>query len=135
MSISFDRHSTVLHGVTVAFAADSGGASGSGSSDTVFVVAEIEVRPGTRGEFAEIFKNNVPNVHAEDGCIMYEPVVDRDTVVGAQAPLRDNVMTVMEKWASLDALKAHMQAPHMNAYNEQVKDLVTGVTIRVMQSA
>ncbi|MCL4691393.1 MAG: antibiotic biosynthesis monooxygenase [Candidatus Hydrogenedentes bacterium] len=128
--------STVLcSGAGVAYAAEKGGGGNAGSdSKPVFVVAEIEVKPGKRDEFVAIFTKNVPNVLAEDGCIFYEPVIDTVTDLAAQAPRRDNVMTVMEKWSSLDALRAHLQAPHMKTYGEAVKDLVAGVTIRVMES-
>ena len=119
-------------------AADTGaaaGGSGTKGGKPVFVVAEIEVKPGKRDEFVAIFNSNMPNVLAEDGCIFYNPVIDIDSGIGAQGPLRENVMTVVENWSSLDALKAHLQAPHMATYREQVKDLVAGVTLRVMQPA
>ncbi|MFP4501556.1 MAG: putative quinol monooxygenase [Candidatus Hydrogenedentota bacterium] len=119
-----------------AFAAGSGEKQESADGGhPVYVVAAIEVKPGKRAAFIEIFKDNVPKVHAEDGCHFYEPVVDFETGIGAQAPLRDNVMTVVEKWSSLDALKAHLDAPHMNSYREQVADLVAGVTLHIMRPA
>lgn len=121
-------------GAGTAFAADQG-SSADGSHKPVFVVATIEVKPGKRAAFVEIFKANVPNVLAEDGCIAYEPVVDLDTGITNQAPLRDDVMTVVEKWASLDALRAHLKAPHMEAYRAQVKDLVAKATLHIMQPA
>jgi quinol monooxygenase YgiN len=118
-----------------AFAAGSESKHDAGADDPVYVVAEVGVKPGKRAEFIEIFKSNVPSVLEEDGCHFYDPVVDFDTGIGAQAPLREDVMTVVEKWSSLDALKAHLVAPHMNTYREQVKELVAGVTLRVMRLA
>ena len=118
----------------VAFAADRESGP-SGPDKPVFVIATIEVKPGQRAAFIEIFKANVPNVLAEDGCIGYEPVVDLETGIANQPPLRDNVMTVVEKWASLDALRAHLKAPHMDAYRAQVKDLVAGATLHIMRPA
>ena len=125
----------VCSGTGVAFAAEQGGGTPAGGEHPVFVVATIEVKPGKRAEFVEIFKSNVPNVIAEDGCGFYEPVVDVASGIGAQAPLRDDVMTVVEKWASLDALLAHLKAPHMDAYREKVKDLVAKTTLHVMKPA
>ncbi|NIA14810.1 MAG: antibiotic biosynthesis monooxygenase [Nitrospiraceae bacterium] len=125
-------------GAGVAYAADQGGNAGSGSKGDkkpVFVVAAIEVKPGKRSEFIDIFKSNIPNVLAEDGCFFYEPVVDFPSGIGIQDPLRENVMTVVEKWASIEALQAHLKAPHMVTYGQQVKDLVTGVKLQVMQPA
>ncbi len=121
---------------TAAFAASSGGTQESADGGhAVYVVAAVEVKPGKRAAFIDIFKENVPKVHAEDGCRFYDPVVDFETGISAQAPLRANVMTVVEKWASLDALKAHLDAPHMNSYREQVADLVAGVTLHIMRPA
>lgn len=128
----------LFSGTGAAFAAESnsGGATVSGDgAKPVFVVAVIEVKPAKRAEFIKIFKGNVPNVVAEDGCIFYEPVIDFDSGIASQAPLRENVMTVVEKWASIDALRVHLKAPHMNVYREQVKELVAGVTLNVMQPA
>ncbi len=39
----------------------------------VYVVAIITTRAGKRKEVLEIFKQNVPNVLAEEGCIEYVP--------------------------------------------------------------
>ncbi|MCC6490862.1 MAG: antibiotic biosynthesis monooxygenase [Candidatus Hydrogenedentes bacterium] len=122
-------------GTGVAFAAEQGGSAPADGKHPVFVVATIEVKPGKRAEFVEIFKSNVPNVLAEDGCGFYEPVIDVTSGIGAQAPLREDVMTVVEKWASLDALLAHLKAPHMDAYREKVKDLVVKATLNIMKPA
>jgi quinol monooxygenase YgiN len=42
---------------------------------------------------------------------------------------------VIEKWADLDALKAHAAAPHMVAYGAQTRDLVAQRTIHILQPA
>ena len=102
---------------------------------TIFVIAKITLKAGKRDEYVKIFKDNVPKVLAEDGCKMYAPVVDFPSGIGIQGPMRDDVMTVMEKWDSIDHLKAHLKAPHMETYSEAVKDLVTGVDLQVLQPA
>ena len=43
------------------------------------------------------------------------------------------MVTILEHWASLDALKTHSVTPHMLAYREQVKDLVEGVSLKVLR--
>ena len=40
---------------------------------------------------------------------------------------------VHEKWESLQALQAHLQAPHMREYRERVKDFVASVTLQVLE--
>ncbi len=101
----------------------------------IHVIATIEVRPGRRDDFLAEFRKNVPTVRAEAGCLEYGPAVDVATGIAAQAPPRDHVVVVVEKWADLDALRAHLAAPHMAAYRERVKDLVVGASLQVLQPA
>ncbi len=42
---------------------------------------------------------------------------------------------VIEKWASLDALKAHAVAPHMKAYAAKTRDWVADRAIHVLEAA
>jgi quinol monooxygenase YgiN len=51
-------------------------------------------------------------VRAEKGCIEYGAAVDLPTDISAQILLHENVVIILEKWAALDALKAHLAAPH-----------------------
>lgn len=97
----------------------------------VNVIASIEVKEGHLAEFTKIFKDNVPNVLAEKGCIAYAPTVDVPTNIGVQ-DVNKNVVTIIEKWESLEHLYAHLKAPHMDTYREKVKDIVVGVTIKVL---
>lgn len=99
------------------------------------VVASITVKRGQRAAFVEIFKSNVPNVLAEDGCIGYEPMVDLDSGIAAQGGVRDNVVTIVEAWESLDHLHAHLQAPHMATYREKVKDMVESAALQILEPA
>lgn len=100
----------------------------------VNVIASIYVKEGLMPQFMEIFKSNVPNVLKESGCIEYIPTVDLPTGIPPQE-LNGNVATIIEKWRSLEDLKAHLSAPHMRAYQEKVKDLVDRVSIKVLEEA
>jgi quinol monooxygenase YgiN len=42
---------------------------------------------------------------------------------------------VMEKWESVEALKAHAAAPHMAAYAGKVKDMIASRVIHVLSPA
>lgn len=98
----------------------------------IHVIADIHIAPGKRDEFLEIFRRLMPLVHAEEGCIDYGPTVDAQTGIAAQRRL-ENVVTVVERWSSVAALEAHLAAPHMADYREQVKDLVTNVELRILE--
>lgn len=101
----------------------------------IHVIATIEVRPGRRDAFLGEFRNLVPLVLAEEGCIEYGPAVDVASGLTAQPAVRDDVATVVEKWESLDHLKAHLSAPHMIDYRGRVKDLVVTTTLAVLAPA
>lgn len=101
----------------------------------IHVIATIIVKPGKRDAFLAEFHRIMPAVHAEAGCIEYGPTVDVASGMMMQGPLRENVAVIIEKWNSLDALKAHAQAPHMAEYRVAVKDLVESVTLQVLAPA
>lgn len=101
----------------------------------IYVIATLELAPGTRDAFLAEFAKVVPLVRAEPGCVEYAPAVDADTGMAAQHRIGPNRVTIVEKWASLDALRAHDAAPHMQAYRARVRDYVRGREIRMLAPA
>lgn len=101
----------------------------------IHVLATIELVPGGREKFLAAFHALMPKVHAEDGCIEYGPTVDVRTSIGAQIPYRDDVVVIVEKWRDLAALEAHLVAPHMTPYRAEVKPLVVGTKLQVLEPA
>ena len=85
-------------------------------------------------EFIEIFKANIPTVLEEKGCLGYMPTVDVPTGLPPQE-LNKNMVTIIEQWSSVADLQAHLTAPHMLDYRENVKDLVEKLSIKVLQEA
>lgn len=98
------------------------------------VLAALQIKEGRVEEFLTIFKTVIPEVLAEKGCREYRPAVDVNSGLPAQE-MNGNVVTIIEKWESLEELKAHLAAPHMAAYRERVKDLVENVDLKVLQEA
>ncbi|HPD13691.1 MAG TPA: antibiotic biosynthesis monooxygenase [Planctomycetota bacterium] len=99
----------------------------------IHVIANIELKPGVRDAFLRVFRALVPKVQAEGGCLEYGPALDARTDIRAQLPFREDVVTIVEKWESLAALKAHLAAPHMADYRAAVKDLVVRVTLQILE--
>jgi quinol monooxygenase YgiN len=99
----------------------------------IYVLATIELAEGTRDRFLDEFSKIVPLVRNETGCIEYGPTVDTVTDISAQLPLRLNVVTVVEKWESLETLKAHLVAPHMQSYRPKVKDFVIRTQLQILE--
>jgi quinol monooxygenase YgiN len=99
----------------------------------IHVIATIELVEGGRGAFLKEFREVVPKVKEEAGCLEYGPTVDAASGISAQGAPRQNVVTVVEKWADLAALKAHLVAPHMEAYRPRVKALVRSTTLQILE--
>jgi len=101
----------------------------------IHVIAVITAKPGQRAEVLKHFNANVPNVLKEDGCIEYGAAVDADNALPVQTKWGDDTFLVVEKWESMDMLKAHAAAPHMAAYGAKVKELLAGRVIHILSPA
>ncbi|MDF3009687.1 MAG: ygiN [Burkholderiales bacterium] len=101
----------------------------------VHVIAVITAKPGKRAEVLKAFNANVPNVRAEQGCIEYGAAVDAEGAPSIQTKYGNDTFVAIEKWESLDALRAHSRAPHMAAYAETVKPLLAARIIHVLSPA
>lgn len=100
----------------------------------IHVVAMITAKPGQRAAVLAAFRENMPAVHAEAGCIEYQPVIDAPGVPFA-APAGPDSFVVIEKWESLQHLQAHAAAPHMKAYGAKVADMLADRRILVLENA
>lgn len=101
----------------------------------VHVIATIHLVEGTREAFLAEFHALVPEVLAEAGCIEYGPAIDLESGLPSQGPIRLDVVTVIEKWESLAALKAHLDAPHMHSYRGRVVKMVDRVSLQILENA
>jgi quinol monooxygenase YgiN len=102
-------------------------------TDMIHVIATIDLQKGEREAFLKEVHRLVPKVRAENGCLEYGPAVDLKTAIAAQLPLRDDVVTIVEKWSDLPALENHLQAPHMAEYRLRVRDMVRGVKLQILE--
>jgi quinol monooxygenase YgiN len=98
----------------------------------IHVIAIITAKPGQRETVLEAFRANVPAVRAEKGCIEYGAAVDADGLGNFQTRFGGDTFVVVEKWESVDALKAHAAAPHMAAYAAKTRDLLANRVIHVL---
>ncbi|MFC7474487.1 putative quinol monooxygenase [Dankookia sp. GCM10030260] len=101
----------------------------------IHVLAMITAKPGMREQILEHFRANMPAVHAEQGCIEYGPAIDAEGMGKIQTPLGGDTFVVIEKWESLDALKAHGAAPHMAAYAAKTREMIASRVIHVLTPA
>ncbi|MHC4180055.1 MAG: putative quinol monooxygenase [Planctomycetota bacterium] len=99
------------------------------------VIAAIELADGRRDDFLAVFRQLVPKVLSEEGCVEYGPWVDLPTNIPAQPESRHNVVTVVEKWESIQALEAHLMSPHMLEFRQATESMRVGVTLRILEPA
>lgn len=98
----------------------------------IHVLAIITAKPGLRAEILKHFHANMPAVHAEKGCIEYGPAIDAEGVGAIQTRLGSDSFVVVEKWESIEALKAHAAAPHMAAYAAKTREMIASRVIHVL---
>lgn len=99
----------------------------------IHVIASVETVAGRRDAFLSEFRKVVPHVHREAGCLEYGPTIDFPTNLPAQGEPRENVVVILEKWENIEALEAHLVAPHMIEYRQRVKDLVVKVELQILE--
>jgi quinol monooxygenase YgiN len=80
----------------------------------VVVVGSFIARPGREDEAVQAFRDLVEPTHREEGCILYA------LNQGADDPAK---LAFIERWASREALEAHLASPHIKAILERAEDL------------
>ena len=101
----------------------------------IHVIAVITAKPGMRESILPVFEANVPAVRAEAGCIEYGAAIDAEDALPFQTRYGPDTFVVVEKWESMDALKAHAAAPHMAAYGARTKEMVATRVIHILSPA
>ena len=101
----------------------------------IHVIAVITAKPGKRAEILQHFRANVPNVQKEKGGIEYGAAVDAENALAFQTKWGAETFLVIEKWESMDELKAHAAAPHMAAYGAKTKELIASRVIHILTPA
>jgi quinol monooxygenase YgiN len=98
----------------------------------IHVIAVITAKPGKREAILQHFRANVPAVRAEKGCIEYGAAIDAEGAPSFQTRYGADTFLVVEKWESVEALKAHAAAPHMAAYGAQTRDMIASRVIHIL---
>ena len=101
----------------------------------VYVLCRFDLKPDASiADYTNKTLAVVPTVRAEDGCRMYTLL--RDAATDWDRPMRfgERTMWMLEKWDSVDALKAHLETPHMKAFGPSVRPTRTASTFHVLES-
>ena len=99
----------------------------------IYVIATVEIFEGRKGEYLRELKTVIPDVQAEIGCLEYGPTGDVATDIPVQDPVNENVVTIIERWTDIQALKDHLQTSHMKTYREAIKSVIKNVRVRILK--
>jgi quinol monooxygenase YgiN len=83
----------------------------------IVVVGRLIARPGKQDELTEVLSALAARTHAEDGCLLYalhREVDDPDQYA------------IIERWASPEALRAHLRSDHFAAVIARAEELLAG---------
>ena len=102
--------------------------------DGVYVLCRFDLKPDAdMADYAAKTLAVVPTVRAEDGCRLYTLLKDASTDWDKPMRFGERTMWMLEKWDSIDALKAHLETPHMKAFGPTVRPMRTASTFHVLE--
>lgn len=99
----------------------------------IYVIATIELVEGKRGVYLRELEKVIPDVRAEAGCLEYGPATDVVTDIPVQEPVNQNIVTIIERWTDVRALKDHLKTHHMKTYRETTKSVVKSLRVRILK--
>lgn len=110
-------------------------AAAGGQDDGVYVLCRFDLKPDADiADYAAKTLGVMPAVRAESGCRMYTLLKDAATDWDRPMRFGERTMWMLEKWDSVDALKAHLATPHMKAFGPTVRDMRASSTFHVLES-
>lgn len=98
----------------------------------ITVVTTVGIKKDKKADFLKLFKDVLPKIKQELGCIEYFAAIDIDSKIPIQI-MEENVIMILEKWDDIKSLYAHLNSEHMKKYLKQVETFVTNVSIKVLQ--
>jgi quinol monooxygenase YgiN len=102
--------------------------------DGVYVLCRFDIKPDADlADYKSKTLGVIPLVHAEDGCRLYTLLQDAATDWDKPMRFGERTLWMLEKWDSVDALKKHLEAPHMKAFGPTVRDMRTSSTFHVLE--
>jgi quinol monooxygenase YgiN len=99
------------------------------------VIATVTLKEGKRKKYLQELYKIMPMVHIESGCIEYGPHIDADSGFPMQTKLGSDVVTIIERWQNLEALKKHSIARHMNTFRQATKEFIREMKLIVLTPA
>jgi quinol monooxygenase YgiN len=99
----------------------------------IHVIALITAHPGRRGDILAAFHAHAAAIRAEAGCIEYAPAIDARGV--PQPGVGGDTLVVIEKWASLAALRDHAAGEPVRSFLARIEPFTAARMIHVLEPA
>ena len=100
----------------------------------VWVLCRFDLKPDAdRAAYVAQTKAILGAVRAEPGCIEYRLLGDCDTDWEKPQRFGERTLWMLEKWASVNSLKAHLETPHMKAFGPTVRPMRANGTFHVLE--
>jgi len=100
----------------------------------VHVIVTMRIKEGQMPAFLTACAELRPQVLQEPGCFAYDYTRDAASPRGGQQPIEADRITLIERWESMDALKAHLETPHMKAAGAKMTDMRASIELRFTES-
>lgn len=101
---------------------------------SVWVLCRFDLKPeADKADYIAQTKAILDAVRREDGCIEYRLLGDCETDWEKPQRFGDRTLWMIEKWASIASLKAHLAAPHMKAFGPKVSGMRANGTFHVLE--
>jgi len=91
----------------------------------IYVIATITTMPGMANALIAGARDCIDETRREDGCISYNYVQDTEN---------PDLVQVIERWSSREALAAHLKMPHLAVWREKRKPWVSGVKVEIIHA-
>ena len=98
------------------------------------VIVTMRIKEGQMDSFLAACAELRPLVLGDPGCHAYDYTRDAASPFDPNQRTEPDRITLLERWASLDALKAHLETPHMKAAGAKMKDMRASVEVRLTES-
>jgi quinol monooxygenase YgiN len=92
-------------------------------------IATIQVKPQSRDRVLREIAAVTSEVMREDGCFEYSATIDVDSGLARLVPVRQDVVTIAERWRDLAALQTHSAAQHMQTFRQRISDAVVSSSL------
>ena len=104
------------------------------SEKPVWVLCRFDLKPETdKADYIAQTKAILDTVRKEDGCIEYRLLGDCETDWEKPQRFGDRTLWMLEKWASVNSLKAHLETPHMKSFGPKVRPMRSSSTFHVLE--